>query len=111
MNIPEGYALVPVELTQEMIKAGIDTECVYTGDEVFDEKQDYRAVYKSFLESAPQFPAFDEDKDLEKLIAASKEILRIAGIANQGSNAYNRAIINLHETVESCAKSRARSAE
>lgn len=50
-------------------------------------------------------------KDHGKLFEASKEMLRIAGIANQGSNAYNRAIINLHETVESCAKSRARSAE
>lgn len=38
------------------------------------------------------------------LLAASKEMLRIAGIAKQGSNAYNRAIIHLHEVVERSAE-------
>lgn len=65
MNIPEGYVLVPVELTQEMIQAGIDTECVDTGDADFDELQDYRSVYKSFLESAPKSPVYDETKERE----------------------------------------------
>lgn len=31
-----------------------------------------------------------------ELESAAREMLRIAGIANQGSNAYNRAIINLN---------------
>lgn len=34
------------------------------------------------------------------LEAASREMLRIAGIANQGSNAYNRAIINLNAALK-----------
>ena len=33
------------------------------------------------------------------LESAAREMLRIAGIANQGSNAYNRAIINLHNAL------------
>lgn len=32
--------------------------------------------------------------------SAAREMLRIAGIANQGSNAYNRAIINLHNALK-----------
>ena len=42
--------------------------------------------------------AIEEEND--RLRSAAKEMLRIAGIANQGSNAYNRAIINLHESLE-----------
>ena len=38
--------------------------------------------------------AADERADM--LEKAAKEMLRIAGIANQGSNAYNRAFENLH---------------
>jgi hypothetical protein len=43
----------------------------------------------------------DEEVDrLRAVEAAAKEMLRIAGIANQGSNAYNRAITHLHQTLE-----------
>lgn len=35
-----------------------------------------------------------------ELESAAREMLRIAGIANQGSNAYNRAIINLHSALK-----------
>ena len=38
-----------------------------------------------------------------ELLSASKEMLRIAGLAIQGSNAYNRAIIHLHGVVEKTA--------
>lgn len=34
-----------------------------------------------------------------ELESAAREMLRMAGIANQGSNAYNRAIINLHSAL------------
>lgn len=34
------------------------------------------------------------------LESAAREMLRIAGIANQGSNAYNRAIINLNAALK-----------
>lgn len=35
-----------------------------------------------------------------ELESAAREMLRIAGIANQGSNAYNRAIINLNAALK-----------
>ena len=41
----------------------------------------------------------DAEKRVAELDSAAREMLRIAGIANQGSNAYNRAIINLHSTL------------
>jgi hypothetical protein len=40
---------------------------------------------------------------LNTLYGASLEMLRIAGIANQGSKAYKRAITNLHESVTAVA--------
>lgn len=113
MNIPEGYVLVPVELTQEMIQAGIDTECVDTGDEDFDEKQDYRAVYKSFLESAPQFPEYDEAKERELFEAwipsfwNKRKHLDEDGDWIYADDLTQGALIGWLE----CAKSRARSAE
>lgn len=45
--------------------------------------------------------AVEEENDrLRAVEAAAKEMLRIAGIAKQGSNAYNRAITHLHQTLE-----------
>lgn len=35
----------------------------------------------------------------DEMESAAREMLRIAGIENQGSNAYNRAIINLHNAL------------
>jgi hypothetical protein len=43
------------------------------------------------------------DEEVDRLRSAGKEMLRIAAIANQGSAAYNRAIINLHQTLENQA--------
>ena len=101
MNIPEGYALVPVELTQEMIQAGIDTECVDTGDADFDELQDYRSVYKSFLESAPKSPVYNETKERELFDAWHEEYL---------SCGWSVSKIVTWESWKACAKSRVRSA-
>lgn len=39
------------------------------------------------------------DQRTDELESAAKEMLRIAGIANQGSQAYNRAIVNLHSAL------------
>ena len=101
MNIPEGYVLVPVELTQEMIQAGIDTECVDTGDADFDELQDYRSVYKSFLESAPKSPVYNETKERELFDAWYEEYL---------SCGWSVSKIVTWESWKACAKSRVRSA-
>ena len=43
------------------------------------------------------------DEEISRLRSAGKEMLRIAAISNQGSAAYNRAIINLHQTLENQA--------
>lgn len=42
----------------------------------------------------------DAEKRVAELDSAARETLRIAGIANQGSNAYNRAIINLNSVLK-----------
>lgn len=120
MNIPEGYVLVPVELTQEMIQAGIDTERVDTGDADFDELQDYRSVYKSFLESAPKSPVYDEAKERELFESRfgftndEQEIYFIPELNCYGSSRVNEAANNKSSAWywwQACAKSRARSAE
>lgn len=50
-GVVEGWKLVPVEPTPEMIRQGRITPC--TADEL-DADDDYRAVYKSMLSAAPQ---------------------------------------------------------
>lgn len=42
----------------------------------------------------------DAEKRCGELESAAREMLRIAGIAKQGSNAYNRAIINLNAALK-----------
>lgn len=117
MNIPEGYVLVPVELTQEMIQAGIDTECVDTGDEDFDETQDYIAVYKSFLESAPKAPAYDEAKERELFELLNPRPGRIEWSFKNSRYIGSSDLYSISNYQsrwagwKACAKSRARSAE
>lgn len=112
MNIPEGFKLVPVELTEEMlevlhsnVKIQVDT-WERTADIIND-----REWWAAVVEAAPTppQPIYDDAAELNRLFGAATEMLRIAGIANQGSNAYNRAIVNLHEAVTACAQSRAKS--
>ena len=112
MNIPEGFVLVPAD----PIKA-IDMGWAYldAAREAEPNKSHSfsHAGYRAMIAAAPNIDLKDSDeaKVFNDLMGAAKEMLRIAGIANQGSSAYNRAIINLHEVVVSCVKSRARSAE
>jgi hypothetical protein len=47
-----GYKLVPIDLTDEMIKAGQDSPLAGFEDE--DAPDDYRAVWKSMLAAAPE---------------------------------------------------------
>src|SRR5450830_1145092 len=70
-------------------------------------------IYRVMLAAAPTPPQliYDEAAELNRLFGAAREMLRIAGLANQGSNAYNRAIVNLHEAVTACAQSRAKAVE
>ena len=45
----EGYVLVPIEPTIEMLKAGRDTPCSAGPDDIED---DYRSIYKAMLAAA-----------------------------------------------------------
>lgn len=67
MNIPKGYKLVPIEPTSEMVLAGINTDLVETGDEEFDQQEDYRRVWRSMVEDAPTptQSIYDEAKERE----------------------------------------------
>jgi len=51
VGVPDGYVLVPVEPTPEMIRQGRITPC--TADEM-DADDDYRAVYKAMLAASAQ---------------------------------------------------------
>lgn len=77
-------------------------------------RADWRHVVETEFDDAQYVLISDYQEieiELNRMLGAAKEMLRIAGIANQGYNAYNRAIVNLHETVTACAKSSALSAE
>jgi hypothetical protein len=51
-GIPEGYQLVPMEPTQEMLTAGHQCPVIDDGSE--DGSEDYRAVYKAMLIAAKE---------------------------------------------------------
>lgn len=46
MTVPEGYALVPIEPTKEMLLAGRNTPCTSDEDDV---DKDYRAVFMAMI--------------------------------------------------------------
>jgi len=54
LQVPEGYKLVPVEPTPEMINAG--RICPMPTDIEWDEDEDYSAVYRAMLAAAPTPP-------------------------------------------------------
>lgn len=112
----------------DMVSAGVDA-CLFLGQEsarIIKGIQAERAALREELEVANN--ACSILNDLTKTIStekhalqqrltvaehrvgelesAAREMLRIAGIANQGSNAYNRAIINLNDALKPAAGSR-----
>ncbi|WP_288081560.1 hypothetical protein [Pseudomonas sp.] len=58
-QVPEGWKLVPVEPTEAMLQAGIDTPCVITGKDEHDQIEDYRSMYRAMLSAAPSAPSAD----------------------------------------------------
>lgn len=109
MSIPKGYKLVPVVPTAHMIDATVADDQGAKGLRAKIAVDAYNAMLAAA--PTPPQPIYDEAAELNRLFGAAKEMLRIAGIANQGSNAYNRAIVNLHEAVTACAQSRAKTLE
>jgi hypothetical protein len=54
LQVPNGYKLVPVEPTPEMVNAG--RICPMPTDTEWDEDEDYSAVYRAMLAAAPTPP-------------------------------------------------------
>ena len=65
--VPDGWKLVPVEPTDEMVRAGINTPCVDSGNDADDQPQDYRNVYSAMLAAAPH-PVSGEQKPVSPTI-------------------------------------------
>ena len=59
------WKLVPVDPTPEMVVAGIDTPVIVTEDDKIDQHDDYKRVYASMLEAAPQPPRLSDERILE----------------------------------------------
>ena len=56
------WKLVPVDPTPEMVVAGIDTPVIVTEDDKIDQHDDYKRVYASMLEAAPQPPKLSDER-------------------------------------------------
>jgi len=89
MNIPEGYALVPVEPTEKMVRNG---DMNYSWS--------VAKIYKAMAAAAPpvELPAYDEAKEL-------------AECRSQWEKNPNCLFSDMWIGWKACAKSRARSAE
>jgi len=60
------WKLVPVGVvTGEMIAAGIATPVTNTGNDDVDRPEDYKQVFLSMLEAAPQPPKLSDERILE----------------------------------------------
>lgn len=88
MNIPEGYKLVPVKANCDQLHAGAS-------------KSGVLVIYEAMVEAAPavEFNAYDEAKEREMFDAW------------HGSLPVSKFKESMWMAWESCAKSRARSAE
>ena len=82
------WKLVPVDPTPEMVVAGIDTPVIVTEDDKIDQHDDYRRVYASMLEAAPQPPKLSDERILHHLDA----IIKASG---SGMKNYS-----MHKTIE-----------
>ena len=97
MNIPEGYALVPTEPTQEMLNAGIEQEWT-------------KEVYVAMVNAAPASDLNDYDEAKERELfekTRNAHTIRRNGVGDYVLPSSQDAWSGWSE----CAKSRARSAE
>ena len=120
MNIPKTYEALAAELASEKILSktlqGQKEDFMMLADQRkvdLDAALDREAALDGYLDAAlRQAKAnwdYAQDKQQRLTVAekrasvlesAAREMIRIAGIANQGSNAYNRAIINLNAALK-----------
>lgn len=52
--VPDGWKLVPIEPTAEMIEAAINTPVADTGDDVDDQPQDYRNMWTAMIDKVKE---------------------------------------------------------
>jgi hypothetical protein len=77
------WKLVPVDPTPEMVVAGIDTPVIVTEDDKIDQHDDYKRVYASMLEAAPQPPELSDERILEIAAKAEAQWNAVADQYNQ----------------------------
>ena len=92
MTIPKSYEALAADLASEKILSKT----------LRGQKESYMMLAdgrKFDLDAIQQRLTVAENR-ASVLESAAREMIRIAGIANQGSNAYNRAIINLNAALK-----------
>lgn len=62
VSVPDGWKLVPIEPTAEMIDAAINTPVADTGDDEVDQPNDYRNMWSAMLDAA----CLDKVKELNQ---------------------------------------------
>ncbi|MGK8439034.1 hypothetical protein ACRS3X_17185 [Ectopseudomonas hydrolytica] len=61
VGVPDGYALVPIEPTPEMMQAALDKPCFYPNGDLLPWSQITRAAYFAMLAAAPAAPTVKAD--------------------------------------------------
>ena len=86
------WKLVPVDVvTGEMVAAGILTPVENTGDDDVDRPEDYKQVFLSMLEAAPQPPALSDERIFD-LIGEYKAL--------GGASGKEARLVNLARAIE-----------
>ena len=87
------WKLVPVEPTQEMIKAGADVECIITGIDEIDAPEDYKRVFMAMLEAAPQPEPLSDERIFDLLKQVDPHAVRLPLGFKQFAIAIEREIL------------------
>ena len=112
MNIPEGYVLVPVEPTEEMlevmhesVKIEVDTLCRTAS--IINDKQ----WWSSVICASPNVKIPDYDEAKERELFESQKFDKVPAYRKPNGDYKDFMDEEQWEGWKSCAKSRARSAE
>ena len=103
MNIPPKYEDVVAQLEAALGREAALREELEAESKGADRAAESLMEWRLDCVALQQRLTVSEQRSAE-LESAAREMLRIAGIANQGSNAYNRAIINLHSALKPAAE-------
>lgn len=70
VGVPDGYALVPIEPTLEMMQAALDKPCFYPNGDLLPWSQITRAAYFAMLDAAPTAPTVKESLSVAPAVKA-----------------------------------------